>query len=143
MPSTTSTHNLQIEAPTWGDYLKGGYGDFVAQCSCGQYEYVSSSQEGQYWHWLHRTNPGARAITLLRLLLERPMPEGWVAPRLTLVSAPPNTPNAGRYTCPDCMGDGEVIAAGGMRGRFYNYGTNVRVPCAECSGIGRVDRWIA
>jgi len=143
--TTTSAHGLQIEAPSWSDYLKGGYGELVAQCSCSQHEYVSSQQEGHYWHWLHRTNAGARGFALLRLLVDNPMPVDWSEPVLAMViPIAPASHQARRYTCPTCMGDGSVlIAGGGFGGHFRAYGTSKQAVCPDCSGSGRTERWIA
>jgi hypothetical protein len=140
-----ATHSLQVQTPTWADYLKGGYGDLVAQCSCGQYEYVDSHQEGRYWHWLHRTNASHRSASLLRLLVNNPMPEGWIEETPATVT-PLSATNRrdGRYTCPTCIGDGTVLIGGGsFNGHFYGYGVSKRDACPDCSGTGRTERWAA
>jgi hypothetical protein len=142
---TTNGHSLQFDVPTWGDYLNGGYGELVAQCSCGQHEYVSSQQEGQYWHWLHRTNAGYRGAALLRLLVESPMPEGWVEETIPTVTALATVARRDRrYTCHTCIGAGSVlVGGGGFGGHFYAYGVTKRDVCPDCSGSGRTERWAA
>jgi hypothetical protein len=67
-------HVLTFDVPTTRDYLNGGFGDLVAQCSCGAYDYVFSTTEGAYWHSLHRAQPRRHPFYLT---LDAPMPEGW------------------------------------------------------------------
>lgn len=134
-------HRLQLDVPTWADYCNGCHGDHIAQCACGRYEVVSSPQEGRYWHWLHRTNPRAAGITLLRLLVENPMPEGWTEPphEEAAVTAKPAAQR--RYTCPTCVGTGSIPAAGGWGGRFYDFSANEQAPCPDCESSGTTDKW--
>ncbi|MFD7161412.1 hypothetical protein ACFV9C_42975 [Kribbella sp. NPDC059898] len=75
--TANSAHVLTFDVPTTRDYLNGGFGDLVAQCSCGAYDYVLSTTEGAYWHSLHLAQPNRHP---LYLTLDAPMPEGWTEP---------------------------------------------------------------
>lgn len=136
----TNTHALTFEVPTTRDYLTGGFGDLVAQCSCGAFEYVYSRTEGAYWHGLHLVQPKRHPHYLM---LEAPMPEGWVEPSLAIAVVPAKAVAQDRaYTCMACNGAGTVAAENiATGGRFYHYGE--RRPCADCGATGRTDRWAA
>jgi hypothetical protein len=138
--TTPQVHSLTFEVPTPRDYRNGGFGDLVAQCSCGAYEYVESGREGAYWHQLHLANPSVTKYGLLRLLVDNPMPEGWEeSPEITSV-IPATQPVAARvYTCVDCVGSGSVEAVGATGGRFYHLGE--RRQCPTCAGSGEVAAW--
>lgn len=82
----TSAHVLTFDVPTTRDYLNGGFGDLVAQCSCGAYDYVFSPTEGAYWHSLHRAQPNRHPFYLT---LDAPMPEGWTEEPEVTVAIPP------------------------------------------------------
>jgi hypothetical protein len=124
-------HRLTFDVPSTRDYLNGGFGDLVAQCACGVYEYVSSRREGAYWHGLHLSNPRVTAYRLLALLVESPMPEGWVEPSESAVAAPAAVRRA--RICATCAGTGSVEAYGAHGGRFYHFGE--RVACPDCAGV--------
>lgn len=136
---STTAHVLTFDVPTWSDYRKGGFGDLVAQCSCGAHEYTYSRTEGAYWHGLHAARPSAHPGMLL---VDAPMPEGWTVPAPE-VSAPSVAatgivrPRA--WTCPTCSGSGAVAAYGAQGGHFYQLGD--RAACVECAGSGSVNEF--
>jgi hypothetical protein len=133
------THTLTLQVPTTRDYLNGGFGDLVAQCSCGQHEYVYSRREGAYWHELHVAQP-MRDVRYL--LLNAPMPEGWEAPATAVKAAPAARVSAERtYTCPRCVGVRTIETFGPIDGRFYHHGE--RATCPACSGSGVTLEWVA
>jgi len=138
--TSTTTHHLTFEVPTTRDYLNGGFGDLIAQCACGAYEYVSSRAEGAYWHSMHLEAPRASAAHLLARLVSQPMPEGW-EPSAPVQAVPARRGAERVYTCASCVGVGTVTAYGAHGGRFYNLGD--RAVCSECTGSGVTDVWAA
>ena len=134
----TSTHEFTFATPTQRDYLNGGFGDLVAQCSCGAFEYVYSRREGSYWHGLHRAQPVRHPHYLM---LGAPMPEGWEEVTEIAEVQPVRVAAARAYTCPACLGSGAVEAFGARSGRFYHFGE--RAACSECAGSGSVNEWAA
>jgi hypothetical protein len=131
---TSAAHRTNVTWTTARDYLNGGYGDLVAQCSCGSYDYVSSTTEGEYWSSLHIANPTAHGCYLL---LRNPMPEGWTPEPASALAVAPSVPNGSRtWTCPTCKGCGSVEAYGAHAGHFTRFGD--RADCGTCSGSGRV-----
>lgn len=139
MTTATSTHALTFDTPNWRDYLNGGFGNLIAQCPCGAFEYVFSEREGAYWHSLHRSQPGRNPH---HLMLGAPMPENWVeAPEPAEAAPAAHVPAQRGYTCRQCNGSGTVPAYGAHRGRFYQLGE--RTTCAECAGSGSVEEWAA
>jgi hypothetical protein len=134
MTSTQSTaHRTSVTWTTARDYRNGGYGDLVAQCSCGSYDYVSSRTEGEYWSSLHIANPTAHGCYLL---LHNPMPEGWTLEPATTPSIPSAPKGVRTWTCPTCEGHGSVAAYGSHGGHFYQFGSQAK--CDPCDGSGRV-----
>jgi hypothetical protein len=136
--NTTHTHRLTFDTPSTRDYLNGGFGDLVAQCSCGQHEYVYTRTEGAYWHELHIAQPMRDARYLA---LSAPMPEGWALAVQVVKVAPARSAAPRAYTCPTCVGAGSIEATGAHGGRFYQIGE--RSACPACQGSGVTDAWAA
>lgn len=129
-----AAHRTDITWATPRDYLNGGFGDLVAQCSCGAYDYVFSTIEGEYWSSLHIANPGAHGCYLT---LHNPMPEGWTPEPVDALIVTPSAPSGQRtWTCPTCKGRGSVEAYGAGGGHFHQFGD--RVECDTCDSSGRV-----
>lgn len=131
------SHALTIETPTMADLRNGASDDVVvAQCSCGRYEFTTSTEEAGYWHWLHRTTPSATAFYLLSNLVDQPMPEGWTEPAKVNNSAAQES-----HACVDCSGQGTTEMYGTADGRFYATGSRRR--CAVCGGAGTLNAKLA